>query len=309
MQFSSLLLPIVLLASSVAAVGELAFDLGVQAKSGDCKTADDYAADFKALSPYTKKVRIYSAQKCNGLEILGKAAEAAGFSYYIGVWPDTSDSFSADKSTLSSVLPLLSASNILGVTVGSEALYRKDMTASALADAISEVKQLLSGLKDKDGNSYSSIQVGTVDSWNVLVDSANSEVIKTADMVFANAFSYWQGQVMNNASYSFVDDIMQALQVIQTTKGTTNIDFWVGETGWATGGAAYQGSADPNVSNAKQFWQEAVCGIRAWGVNVIAFEAFDESWKPVDATNDIERYWGVFDADRNLKYSLDCNFS
>ncbi|KAM9887336.1 hypothetical protein OXX79_013722, partial [Metschnikowia pulcherrima] len=114
------------------------------------------------------------------------------------------------------------------------------MFATELADAIDSVKDLLKSIKDKNGESYESVPVGTVDSWNVLVDAGSTAAIQSADFVFANAFSYWQGQTMQNASYSFFDDIMQALQTIQTVKGSTDIDFWVGETGWPTEGTSFE---------------------------------------------------------------------
>jgi glucan 1,3-beta-glucosidase len=91
----------------------------------------------------------------------------------------------------------------------------------------------------------------------------------------ANAFSYWQGQEINNGTHSFVDDIMQALQHVQTIKKKTNVNFWVGETNWPTGGKDYE-KGIPNVTNAARYWKEAICGILAWGVDTFVFEAFDE---------------------------------
>ena len=114
---------------------------------------------------------------------------------------------------------------------------------------------------------------------------------------------------MQNASYSFFDDIMQALQTIQGVKGSTDITFWVGETGWPTDGTNFEASY-PSVDNAKQFWKEGICAMRAWGVNVIVFEAFDEDWKPnTSGTSDVEKHWGVWTSGDNLKYSLDCSFN
>lgn len=237
---------------------------------------------------------------------MGPAAEEAGFQVLFGVWPTFSDQFEAEKNALRNYLPNISLKTVKAFTVGSEALYRKDMTAAELASAIESVRSLLRGINDKHGNSYSSVPVGTVESWNVIVDGGSVPAIKAADFVYANAFSYWQGQEQKNASYSFFDDIMQALQTIQTVKGSTNIDFWVGETGWPTNGANFQ-NAYPSVSNARDFWMKAVCAIRKWGVNVFYFEAFDEPHKPdTSGVEGVEKYWGVFDSDHNLKFPLDC---
>lgn len=150
--------------------------------------------------------------------------------------------------------------------------------------------------------------VGFVDSWNVIVDGTANDALSEADFIYANAFSYWQGQTLANSSYSFFDDIMQALQKVQSAKGSTDINFYVGETGWPSEGTAYE-SAQPGVDEATTYWQQAVCAMRGWGVNVAVFEAFDEAWKPdTSGTSDVEKHWGVYDENNNLKYSLDCLF-
>ncbi|KAH7586676.1 Glycosyl hydrolases family 17 signature [Nakaseomyces glabratus] len=296
-------------ASQVAAIGELAFNLGVKNNDGTCKTTNDYENDLKVLKSYTSTVKVYAASDCNTLENLGPAAEAEGFNIFLGIWPNDEAHFQAEKNALSSFLPNLKSSTIAGFLVGSEALYRDDLTASQLADKINDIRNYVSKIKDSQGNSYSGKQVGTVDSWNVLVAGYNAPVITASDFVMANAFSYWQGQTMQNASYSFFDDIMQALQTIQGVKGSTDITFWVGETGWPTDGTNFEASY-PSVDNAKQFWKEGICAMRAWGVNVIVFEAFDEDWKPnTSGTSDVEKHWGVWTSGDNLKYSLDCSFN
>ena len=292
----------------VSAIGDLAFNLGVKDNSGNCKSTSEYESDFQKLSLYSKIVKTYAVSDCNTLQNLGPAAEDAGFQVMFGIWPNDDAPFEAEQEALQTYLPKISKKTAYAFLVGSEALYRDDLSASDLASKISEIKDLLSGIKDKNGDSYSDVQVGTVDSWNVLVDGSSQPAIKAADFVYSNAFSYWQGQTTQNASYSFFDDIMQALQVIQTTKGSTDINFWVGETGWPTQGTNFE-SAEPSLENAKNYWQNAICAMRAWGVNVAVFEAFDEAWKPnTSGTSDVEKYWGVFDSNNSLKYTLSCDF-
>lgn len=297
-----------LLCFPLLTIPQLAFNLGVETNDANCKTGSDYAADFSYLKPYGTTVKTYAVSDCNTLQNLGPAAEKAGFSLILGVWPTDDAHFAAEKQALQDYLPKISKSTVKVISVGSEALYREDLTATQLASAISEVKELLADIKDSNGDSYSSTPVGFVDSWNVLVDGASNPAIQAADFIYANAFSYWQGQTQANSSYSFFDDIMQALQTIQTAKGSTDIDFYVGETGWPSEGTAFEDS-QPSVSNAKTYWQEAICAMRGWGVNVAVFEAFDEAWKPdTSGTSDVEKHWGVWDSNNNLKYSIDCLF-
>lgn len=75
------------------------------------------------------------------------------------------------------------------------------------------------------------------------------------------------------------------------------------------GGTNY-GAATAGTANAQTFWDQAVCGMLAWGANVFSFEAFDEPWKPVstgtngDAEN--EQFWGVMTSNRVAKFGLTC---
>lgn len=280
--------------------------MGVRKPDGTCMSTLDFENDLDVLSEHANHVKIFSVSECDVLQNLGQAAENKGFKVLFGVWPDKADILAGEKATLRSHLPKISRETVMGILVGSEALYRKSMTAQELADVIGSIKTLLLGIKDKNGMSYDSVPVGTVDSWNELVDLGSTPAIEAADFVYVNAFSYWQGQSMNNASYSFFDDIMQALQTIQTLKGATDIPFWVGETGWPTDGESF-GYAVPSVSNARKYWLEAICAMRNWGVNVFAFEAFDEPLK-LDTANvkEVEKHWGVFNVDKTLKFELSC---
>lgn len=315
MKFSTSAAALALLsaASSVNAIGTLGFDLGVKRNTdAQCKDTSDYLSDFSGIEPYSSLIRVYAASDCNTLEYLAPALlEKTSFKAILGIWPNDDDHFALEKTALSTYLPTISVSSVYAFTVGSEALYRADLTADELAAKITEIKSFVADIEDKDGNSYGSIPVGFADSWDIIVDGANAAPIKASDIVLSNAFSYWQGQTQANASYSFFDDIMQSLQAVQTI--SSDIEFWIGETGWATAGADY-GSAVPSVSNAASFWQEGICAIRAWGINTLVFEAYDESWKP-DTTGDngvsisgVEKNWGVLNDDGTPKYELTCSF-
>ncbi|KAI5955188.1 BGL2 [Candida jiufengensis] len=307
MQFKFLTAIAVALATANA-IGDLAFNLGVKDNAGNCKSVSEFESDLELLKSTTSIIKTYAVSDCNTLQNLGPAAEAENFKIMLGIWSNDDAHFQAEKDALQQYLPKISSSTIKVFLVGSEALYREDLTAQQLSDKINDIKSFVKDIKDKDGNSYGNVPVGTVDSWNVLVDGASEPAIKTADFVYANAFSYWQGQTNQNASYSFFDDIMQALQTIQTVKGSTDIEFWVGETGWPSDGSNFE-SSQPGVENAKNFWQQGICAMRAWGVNVAVFEAIDEAWKPdTSGISDVEKHWGVWDANNKLKYNINCEF-
>ena len=52
-----------------------------------------------------------------------------------------------------------------------------------------------------------------------------------------NAFAYWQGQKITNATATYLDDLQQAIGHIQELSGSIDgIEIWNGETGWPADG-------------------------------------------------------------------------
>lgn len=137
--------------------------------------------------------------------------------------PDTDESYAADKAAVVEYAPQYS-DQVYAITVGSEALYRGNFTGEQLLEKITDVKSALNG----------DFKVGTADSWNKYMDGTADAIIKGgADILLCNAFSYWQGQELTNATHSFFDDIMQAFGHIQDVAGSASggPELWVGETG------------------------------------------------------------------------------
>ncbi|KAF2761770.1 putative glucan 1,3-beta-glucosidase [Pseudovirgaria hyperparasitica] len=287
----------------VSADGVLGFALGTKMGDGNCKSQSDYEADFEAISSHSgsKLVRGYAASDCDAAKNILPAAKSKGFQVVLGIWPDVQESFDADTKAITEHAGDY-ADQIYGVTVGSETLYRGNFTGEELLSKIKEVKGMLG---DK-------IKVGTADSWNKWADGTGDAVIKGGvDMIFVNAFGYWQGQDINNATHTYADDLMQAFKHIQSVAGNTNIELWNGETGWPTDGATDYEDAKAGTNNAKRYYDEGVCGLIGWGYNVFSFEAFDEPWKPSSVGDNgqakDETKWGVMKADRTPKFELDCN--
>lgn len=168
-------------------------------------------------------VRGYAASDCNAAQEILPAAKAKGFQVVLGVWPDTDESFAADKKALTTYVPKFK-DQVYAVTVGSESLYRGNFTGSELLEKIMDVKEALGG----------DVKCGTADSWNKFADGTADDVIKGGvDILFANGFSYWQGKSAGKeATSTYFDDMQQALGHIQELTGSLDaIEFWNGETG------------------------------------------------------------------------------
>ncbi|PUU73678.1 glycoside hydrolase superfamily [Tuber borchii] len=291
---------LLVLPTLVSAAGDVGFSLGVKRNpDGACKSTDDFKTDLDTIKILSTAIRVYATSDCDTMQNLMPAVKDKGFKVVLGVWPNDDAHFKLEIDTLKKFIPLYGTENIRAITVGSEHLYRKEFTGQQLAEKIKEVKKVLKEL------GADSLPVGFADSWNMLIGGDANPAIKESNIILANAFSYWQGQKMENATASFSDDIMQALAHVQDVKGDNVFDFWVGETNWPTGGKDF-GDAVPSIENSRTYWRDAICGIRGWGVNVFVFEAFDESWKPIEKGNDVENHWGVWDANRKPKFELAC---
>ena len=249
--------------------GTLGFALGTKKSDGSCKTTSDYKSDFDAIKSQTGStvVRGYAASDCDCAQHILPAAKSKGFQVVLGVWPDTEESFNLDKEALSTYATKYT-DQVYAVTVGSETLYRGNFTGQELLGKINDVKAILPNTK-----------VGTADSWNKYADGTADAVIKGGvDLLMANAFAYWQGkEVGSGATYTYFDDVQQALGHIQQVAGSLDsIEFWNGETGWPTDGGTGYEAATAGTGNAATYYSQAVCGLLDWGVNVFYFEAFDE---------------------------------
>lgn len=74
-----------------------------------------------------------------------QATQSLGLRVYLGLWvgPDA-NAFEAEKNKLIELAHAYSFNNVDGIVVGSEALYRGDVTPETLAGYISDVKSSLS---------------------------------------------------------------------------------------------------------------------------------------------------------------------
>lgn len=284
----------------VSSRGTLGFALGSKKVDGSCKYTADYEADFDSIAQLSgsRIVRGYSADDCNFAQQILPAAQKKRFKVVLGIWPDVPESFNKDSNAVK-LHGTKYPEQVYAVTVGSETLYRKNFTGPELLSKIQAVKKIVPNIK-----------VGTADSWNKYADGTADAVIQGGvDILFVNAFAYWQGQDINNATATYFDDIMQAYGRIQAISGSRDkIELWTGETGWPSDGGSDFENAKAGTENAKTFYQKAIGAMLSWNFNVFYFEAFDEPWKPKSIGENgkaaDETHWGVMKADRSPKFSL-----
>ncbi|KAK8216446.1 beta-glucosidase [Phyllosticta capitalensis] len=305
MRLTSLVAVTATLITAVSAGGRLGFSLGTKKPDGSCKTQQDYEDDFDAIKTNANStlVRGYSASDCNVAQNILPAAKAKGVQVMLGVWPDTDESFNADKEALQKYATEEFAKQLYGVTVGSECLYRGNFTGEQLLDKINEVKRIIP----------KGVKCGTADSWNKWADGTGDAIVKGGvDLILANGFAYWQATPIANASATYFYDMASAIAHIQTVAGGPEKapEIYNGETGWPTTGGSSYGPAQASTDDAEIYYSQSICGMLTWGVNVFMFEAIDEPWKPdsvgQNGQSADEKHWGAMGADRKPKFDLSC---
>lgn len=296
-------LPFLLAAApaAVSARGTLGFSLGDKNPDGTCKSTSDYEADFDVLKPLSTLVRTYSASECYTAQNIIPAAKAKGFKVVLAVWPDTDESFNKDIDALKTCVPG-NEDVIEAITVGSEALYRGNLNGQQLLSKIQQTQKI-----------FPKVTIGTADSWNKFADGTADPIIQGGvTYLLANGFAYWQGKAVDDSYSTYFDDMAQTIAHVQQIAGdnAANIRVINGETGWPTDGGTDYSVAKAGTANAEKYYQNGVCGLLAWGVDVFYFEAFDEAWKPNSVGDNgqamDEKHWGMFTADRQPKFNMTC---
>lgn len=289
---------LLLLTAQASALTYKGFSLGANRADGACKYTADWKKDFQTIKSWNKgfnAVRLYACSDCNTLGKAVPAAKATGIKILVGVWATDDAHFGREKAALLSAIKAHGTDWIAAISVGSEDLYRKDISPQKLATQIYDVRGMV---RQYNKN----LRVGHTDTWTAWVDGANDVVTKASDIAISNGFPYWQGVNIKDAlrlktfQNSYWDVKRRVNQV------HPGIEIWVGETGWPTKGANYKGAAATTAA-LQSYYNNVGCWLwKQTSASAFWFTAFDA---PL-ATPEVEKHFGIADSNRKLKFGLTC---
>lgn len=202
------------------------FNLAANVPSGACKTQADWAQDFQTLASlpgHFTSVRLYASSDCNTLANAVPAAVATGTTLLVGVWTEDEAHYQAEKSALLAAIQQYGYEWLIGASVGSEDLYRKETGAQTLVGQINDMRLALQ--EASAGN----VQVGHVDTWTAWVDPANNAVITASDFVGTDGYPYFQNKSIDDGHNVFWQSLTDVQDMVRDVKPNTPI--WVTETG------------------------------------------------------------------------------
>ncbi|EGZ05136.1 hypothetical protein PHYSODRAFT_534509, partial [Phytophthora sojae] len=263
------------------------------AQGQQCKSAADIQADMETLYQVTGSVRLYGLGDCDQVSRVLPAAINTGLSVSLGLWVSGDEAvFDAEFSRLQTLIQqhssLFSGGSIVDIHVGSEAVYRKEITAEENIAYLQRVKALLAAY------SLASVPVTIAEIGDVYL--AHPNLIDAVDVVQANGFPMWEKIAVENAVQYF-DTRMQPLYQQAAALGKR---VEIGETGWASGGSSPKASEASPVNAARYFYNFFQMA-QARNLPFYYFEGFDEEWKITASNATVEGYFGLFHEDRTLK--------
>lgn len=242
-------------------------------------SAAELGEDLDHLRKIAGSVRTYNSTQ--NPEMVGLASDR-GLSITAGAWLD------ADKDKNKREIDALVADvrhypNIERVIVGNEAILRADLEVSELIEYIDMVKGQVK------------VPVSSAEPWHVWLKHPN--LVNHVDFIAVHLLPYHEGVPVENA----VDYAMQRYDELR--KAYPDKHILIAEIGWPSHGPTLQASVASGENQAR-FVREFLYRTLCENLDYFLMEAFDQPWK-IDIEGWAGAYWGMFNADRELKFSLD----
>jgi exo-beta-1,3-glucanase (GH17 family) len=229
------------------------------------------------IQPYTHWIRSFSCREGN--QETPRIAHENGLKTMVGVV--LSEDLELNEIELRNGIEVARAGHADILAVGNEVMLREDLTEDQLIDYIERAKAAVPG-----------VPVGTVDAYFLFEN--HPRVAAACDTLLVNCYPFWESCPAEYALLYMKEMYRRAQNVAGGKK------VIISETGWPTVGSPF-GAAVPSYDHALEYFIRTYQWAHEEGVEIFYFSSFDESWKVGDE-GDVGAYWGLWDAEGNLKY-------
>jgi exo-beta-1,3-glucanase (GH17 family)/cellulose synthase/poly-beta-1,6-N-acetylglucosamine synthase-like glycosyltransferase len=234
-------------------------------------------ADLKKLAPLTRAIRLYSST--GGVELVPPIAAEFGLKVTVGAWIDKN--VDRNEREIDAAITLAKRnSNVIGVVVGNETVYRGEQKVGDLIELIKRVKKSVN------------VPVTTGEIWNIWRD--NPELASSVDFIAAHVLPYWE----NFTDKQAVDQAVYIYQMLRDKFPGKRIV--IAEFGWPSAGYNLK-NADPGPFEQAVVLRNFVTRAEAIGMEYNIVEAIDQPWKFFEGG--VGPYWGILNAAREPKFA------
>jgi exo-beta-1,3-glucanase (GH17 family)/cellulose synthase/poly-beta-1,6-N-acetylglucosamine synthase-like glycosyltransferase len=247
--------------------------------SQEYPSAAELSSDLGLLATLTRRIRTYSS--LDTPEVI-PIAEKKGFKVTNGIWLD--QSVEKNHRELEAGIALARKyKHIERLIVGNEAVLREDITPETL---IFYLKTAKAAIKQP---------ISTAEPWHVWLKYP--ELAEHVDFITVHLLPYHEGVPAEAA----VEYAMQRYD--EVAKAFPKKKIVIGEIGWPSRGPTIE-AAIASRANQALFIRSLLSEERTRKLDYYIMEAVDQPWK-VALEGWAGAYWGVFNADREPKFSLE----
>jgi exo-beta-1,3-glucanase (GH17 family)/cellulose synthase/poly-beta-1,6-N-acetylglucosamine synthase-like glycosyltransferase len=240
-------------------------------------TVEKIRADMKKLAPLTRAIRLYSST--GGVELVPPIAAESGIKVTLGVWIDKN--IERNNREIEAAITLARRnSNVIGIVVGNETVFRGEQKVDDLIELIKRVKKSVN------------VPVTTGEIWNIWRD--NPELASSVDFIAAHVLPYWE----NFSDKQAVDQAVDRYQVLREKFPGKRIV--IAEFGWPSAGYNLR-DANPGTFEQASVLRNFVTRAEAIGMEYNIVEGIDQPWKFFEGG--VGPYWGILNAAREPKFS------
>src|SRR6516164_8431013 len=234
-------------------------------------------ADLKKLATMTRAIRSYSATEGN--ELVPPIAAEFGLKVTVGAYINKEEE--NNKREIAAAIDLARHnSNVIGIVVGNETIYRGEQKVEDLIELIKKVKSAVN------------VPVTTGEIWNIWRDFP--ELASSVDFIAAHVLPYWE----NFSSDQAVDQAVYLYGLLREKFPGKRIV--IAEFGWPSAGYNRL-NADPGPFAQAKVLRNFVTRAEAIGMQYNIVEAMDRPWKFFEGG--VGPYWGILNNAGEPKFS------
>jgi exo-beta-1,3-glucanase (GH17 family)/cellulose synthase/poly-beta-1,6-N-acetylglucosamine synthase-like glycosyltransferase len=240
-------------------------------------SAEKIRADLKKLATLTKAIRLYSST--GGVELVPPIAAEFGLKVTVGAWIDKN--VDRNEREIDAAINLAKRnSNVIGVVVGNETVYRGEQKVDDLIELIKRVKKSVN------------VPVTTGEIWNIWRDYP--QLGYSVDFIAAHVLPYWE----NFTDKQAVDQAVAMFQLLRDQFPGKRVV--IAEFGWPSAGYNLR-NAEPGPFEQASVLRNFVTRAEAIGMDYNIVEAIDQPWKFFEGG--VGPYWGILNAAREPKFA------
>src|SRR5438876_2090380 len=240
-------------------------------------TAEKIRADLKKLATITRAIRLYSST--GGVEMVPPIAAEFGLKVTVGAWIDKNPE--RNNREIEAAIELARHnSNVNGIVVGNETIFRGEQKVDDLIELIKRVKKSVN------------VPVTTGEIWNIWRDFP--ELASNVDFIAAHVLPYWE----NFSDKQAVDQAVDRYQLLREKFPGKRIV--IAEFGWPSAGYNLR-NANPGTFEQASVLRNFATRADSIGMEYNIVEAIDQPWKFFEGG--VGPYWGILNAAREPKFA------